>query len=311
MRCLVTGAAGFIGSHLCDALLALGHEVVGVDAFIPYYPRSIKERNLAAARRQARFSFDEQDLREEVPPGLLKDIDVIFHLAGMPGLLLSWVDFDLYTSCNLQATHRLLEALRTPNHVQQFIYASTSSVYGRNVVGPETTKSQPVSPYGITKLASEQLIQAYAQEFGLPTTILRYFSVYGPRQRPDMGYYKFIEGVLHDRKITICGDGNQLRGSTHVADIVRATILAHQHFEAGQIYNIGGTQEISANQTIQLLEKIMGRQASVEYGPARPGEQQRTLADTRNAQERLGFVPLVSFDEGLITQIEWQTGELS
>lgn len=306
MRCLVTGAAGFIGSHLCEALVSEGHEVVGVDAFIPYYPRAVKERNIAGLREQARFRFHEVDLREGELGPLLEGVEVMFHIAAMGGLLLSWTNFDLYMTCNIQATQRLLEAARQSGAVRQFIYASTSSVYGADVTGPESSTPQPVSPYGITKLAGEHLVRTYNKQFGLPATILRYFSVYGPRQRPDMGYYIFIDNILHGKPITIFGDGEQLRGNTFVSDIVRATLLAQQKFTDGAVYNIGGSEEISANQVIGLLEEIIGREAQLEYGPPRPGEQRRALADTTLARARLGFEPQMPLREGLARQVEWQ-----
>jgi len=230
LHALVTGAAGFIGSHLCEALIAAGHEVVGVDAFIPYYPREVKEANLAWLRGQPQFVFHELDLRSDDLSAALEGVEVVFHIAAMGGLLLSWTNFDLYLTCNILATQRLLEATRGAGSVRQFVYASTSSIYGSNVTGPETTLQQPVSPYGITKLAGEQLVRTYDVQFGLPSTILRYFSVYGPRQRPDMGYHIFIDSILHGKPITIFGDGNQLRGNTYVADIVRATMLAQEKF---------------------------------------------------------------------------------
>jgi nucleoside-diphosphate-sugar epimerase len=309
MHVLVTGAAGFIGSHLCDGLLAEGHEVGGLDAFIPYYPRAVKEQNLQTARAHSRFTFYELDLRRDDLAAPLEGVEVIFHLAAMGGLLVSWRDFDSYMTCNIQATQRLLEAARRAGTVRQFIHASTSSIYGSNVTGPETTPPHPVSPYGITKLAAEQLVRTYHEQFGLPATILRYFSVYGPRQRPDMGYYIFIDQILHGRPITIWGDGNQLRGNTYVGDIVRATILAQRRFSPGAIYNIGGAEEISANRVISLLETIIGQRAIVEHGPARPGEQVRALADTALAREQLGFTPQMPLRDGLAAQVAWQRGQ--
>lgn len=306
MRTLVTGAAGFIGSHLCETLLADGHEVVGLDAFIPYYPRGIKESNLDGFREHPKFSFHEMDLRNDDLAPALEGVDTVFHLAAMGGLLLSWVRFDLYVSCNIQATQRLLEAVRNSGGVSQFIYASTSSIYGSDVTGPETTTPHPVSPYGITKLAGEHLVETYSREFNVPSSILRYFSVYGPRQRPDMGYYIFINNILQGEPIKIFGDGNQLRGNTYVTDIARATYLAHRHFEPGAVYNVGGSEEVSANQVITLLEEITGRHANVRYIAPRPGEQSRTLADTTRAQQNLGFVPAVSLRNGLDNQVEWQ-----
>lgn len=306
MRCMVTGAAGFIGSHLCEALLLDGHYVVGIDAFIPYYPRTVKEANLTQARQHPRFTFHELDLREDDLSGALDGVEVIFHLGAMPGLLASWSRFDLYMTCNLQATQRLLQAARQTGQLRQFIHGSTSSIYGGLVLGDEQTTPQPISPYGITKLAAERLVQVYGEQFGMPTSILRYFSVYGPRQRPDMGYHIFVESILQGRPITIFGSGDQLRGNTYVSDVVRATQLASERFQPGTIYNIGGAEEVSANQALALIEDIIGKKAIVEHGPARPGEQSRALADMTRAREQLGFTPTMPLRQGLEAQIAWQ-----
>lgn len=307
MSVLVTGAAGFIGSHLCEALINEGYDVVGVDAFIPYYPRTLKEKNLASLRADTRFRFVEADLRQHNLAPLLEGVEVIFHLAAMGGLLMSWTNFDLYMTCNVQATQRLLEAAMRTGTVRQFIHASTSSVYGSYVTGPEITTPQPVSPYGITKVAAEHLVQAYDRQYNLPSTILRFFSVFGPRQRPDMGYHIFIDCILRGQPITIFGDGEQLRGNTYVSDISHACVLAHQKFERGAVYNVGGSEEISTNQVIQILDEISGRQAIVQYGPPRPGEQRRAIADTSLIRQRLGFVPTTPLREGLTAQLQWQS----
>jgi UDP-glucuronate 4-epimerase len=320
VRCLVTGAAGFIGSHVCEALLDAGHEVVGLDSFVPYYPRAVKEANLVAIAAHpraggGRFVFVEHDLRAEDGAPLavaLEGTAWVFHLAAMGGLLPSWTDFDAYMTCNVQATQRLLEAVRQAGGtgvgagVQRFVHASTSSVYGDYVTGPEETPCRPVSPYGITKLAAEHLVRTYDEQLGVPATILRLFSVYGPRQRPEMGYYQFVERILRGRPILVHGDGDQLRGNTYVGDVARATLLAAERFERGAVYNVGGAEEVSANQVIALLEELTGRRASVAHGPPRPGEQRRALADTRRARERLGFVPQTPLREGLAAQVAWQ-----
>jgi nucleoside-diphosphate-sugar epimerase len=306
VRCLVTGAAGFIGSHICETLLSAGHDVVGLDAFVPYYPRAVKEQNLTPLLAHPRFAFHELDLRTDDLAPALQGVEWLFHIAAMGGLLPSWTAFDLYLSCNVLATQRLLEAARLGGSVRRLVHASTSSVYGGYVTGPETTTPRPVSPYGITKLAAEHLVQTYDAQFDLPATILRFFSVYGPRQRPDMGYYLFIERLLAGRPITVFGDGDQLRGNTYVGDIAQAVFLAAERFERGSVYNVGGAEEISVNQVIGLLAEITGRRATLLRGPERPGEQRRALADTTLARERLGFVPATPLRDGLAAQVAWQ-----
>src|SRR5262249_44490618 len=278
MRCLVTGAAGFIGSHLCERLLHAGHPVVGIDAFIPYYPRAIKEANLAEARSHHLFTFHELDLRRDPLDRIAADVDVVFHLAAMAGLPKSWTEFDLYESCNLAATQRLVDAVVKSTRLQRFIYASTSSVYGRYATGDETLPTRPISPYGVTKLASEQLCRAFAEEKGLPVTVLRYFSVYGPRQRLDMGYHKFIQTLLTGTPITVFGDGLQMRGNTYISDCVEATVSAMQALP-GETYNVGGGEMASVWDIIRKLEGLTATRANIVEEPARPGDQRSTYAD--------------------------------
>ena len=218
MKCLVTGAAGFIGSHLCERLLADGHRVVGLDCFVPYYPRAVKEANLSEARRHPGFALVPLDLRSDSLSEVVAGVDVVYHLAAMPGLAKSWTNFDLYESCNVTATQRLLEAVRAAGAVQRLVCVSTSSVYGRFGSGDEMLPTRPISPYGVTKLAAEHLCRAYADEQGLPAVVLRYFSVYGPRQRPAMGYHQLIAALLRSEPLTVFADGQQTHRHTDVDD---------------------------------------------------------------------------------------------
>ncbi len=309
MKCLVTGAAGFIGSHLCEHLLHAGHAVVGLDAFLPYYPRPVKEANLAAIRDHPLLDFRPLDLRSDALDDAVADVEVVFHLAAMPGLPRSWTDFDLYAGCNVTGTQRLLEAVRRRNGLRRFVYASTSSVYGRYGSGDETLPTRPVSPYGVTKLAAEHLCRAYAEEHGLPLICLRYFSVYGPRQRPDMGYYRFIHALLHGQPVTVYGDGLQVRGNTYVEDCVRATTAALEA-PPGEIYNVGGGETANVWEILAKLQAILGRAPRVRREPARPGDQRITGADTGKLFRHLGWQPRVGLDEGLTRQVAWHQEHL-
>jgi nucleoside-diphosphate-sugar epimerase len=305
VNCLVTGAAGFIGSHLCERLLQAGHDLAGIDAFLPYYPRSLKEANLVGFRDQPRFRWHPLDLRRDDLAPALAGVEVVFHLAAMAGLPRSWTDFDLYESCNVAATFRLLEAVRRLPTLKRFIYVSTSSVYGRYSSGDESLPTRPISPYGVTKLAGENLCRAFSEEHGLPLVVLRYFSVYGPRQRPDMGYHRFIQAMLHGEPLTVFGDGLQMRGNTYVGDCVEATVAAMQALP-GETYNVGGGETVSVWDVLHKLERVLGRKAIVVRQPARPGDQRYTVADTSRLWRHLGWQPRVSLDEGLALQVAWQ-----
>ncbi|RIK39738.1 MAG: nucleotide sugar epimerase [Chloroflexi bacterium] len=308
--CLVTGAVGFVGSHLCELLLAKGHTVIGVDAFIPYYPRAIKESYLGEIRKSPqaeRFTFHELDLREADLAPLLDGVDAVFHLAAMAGLRRSWSEFDRYVTCNIQATQRLLAAA-VEQKVGHFLNISTSSVYGRFATGNEKAPLAPVSPYGITKLAAEELCRAYSLNTGLPVTILRLFSVYGPRQRPDMGYHIFIRALLNDEVITVDGDGTDSRSNTFVLDCVRGITLAFEQPDrsAGETFNIGGGEEVNVNQVLAILAELSGTKPRVVHGPPRPGDQRRTVADISKARHLLGYNPTTTVREGLAAQLAWQ-----
>ena len=308
MKCLVTGAAGFIGSHLCERLLQAGHHVAGIDAFIRFYPRAIKEANLATALGHRQFQFHELDLRTDSLEEVVRDAEAIIHLAAMPGLPKSWTDFDLYESCNVTATQRLLMAAGLCRRLQRFVYASTSSVYGPFASGDETLPTRPVSPYGVTKLAGEQLCRAYGEAYGLPVVALRYFSVYGPRQRPDMGYHLFIRALLRGEPITVYGDGQQVRGNTYVSDCVAAT-LAAVAAHPGEVYNVGGGEAATVWDIIRKLEALAGRRAVVKQEAARAGDQRYTFADTAKLRSHLDWQPKVGLDDGLARQWAWQQAE--
>ena len=303
-RCVVTGAAGFIGSHLAEALLAAGHSVVGIDCFTDYYDPAVKRRNIEPALASERFSLAEVDLRRDDLAPLVEGADLVFHLAAMPGLLRSWTDFDGYMTCNVQGTQRLLEALRQAG-APHLVHVSTSSVYGRDSSGDEDRMPAPISPYGVTKLAAEKLVLAYADIFDLPVTVLRYFSIFGPRQRPDMGYHIFIERILDGQPITVFGDGSQTRGNTYVDDCVAATLAAMEAGPSGEVFNVGGGEVVSVIDVLRLIEAITEREARIEYGPARPGEQQRALADTRKARAAFGWAPRTGIEAGLRAQVAW------
>jgi nucleoside-diphosphate-sugar epimerase len=304
MRVVVTGAAGFIGSTLAESLVAEGHEVVGIDAFIPYYPREVKEANLERLRDEPRFRFAELDLRTADLAPCLEGADAVIHEAAMAGLMRSWTDLELYASCNILATNRLIEASMQAG-VARFVLASTSSVYGLEAVGDEDHALEPSSPYGITKLAAEKLVLAHVALRGFPATIIRYFSIYGPRQRPDMAYHRFIEAMLDGTPITVYGDGEQTRSNTYVTDAVRGTMLALERGAVGGIYNIGGGRTIALNEAIRLIAGHVGVEAIIEREPARPGDQRHTSADISRARDALGFEPTVEPSEGLARQVAW------
>ncbi len=307
MKTLVTGAAGFIGSHLCESLLADGHEVVGVDAFIPYYPREVKESNLSRARQQAGFRLVEGRLQELDLAPLLDGAAQVFHLAAQAGVRASWGrDFEIYTDNNVLATQRLLEAAVAAG-TPRVVYASSSSVYGdaRELPLREAGACQPVSPYGVTKLAAEHLCVLYERNFGLPTVSLRYFTVYGPRQRPDMAFHRFLRAARDGAPITLYGDGSQTRDFTFVADIVRATRAAAEGGRPGSVYNVGGGERVAMSDVLARVERVTGRPLRVERQPAQKGDMRDTFADTAAARRDLGFASTLDLDEGLAREWEW------
>lgn len=304
MRVVVTGAAGFIGSHVSDRLIADGHEVVGVDCFTDYYARSDKDANVRALRDEPRFSLVEADLRVDDLAPILDGADAVINEAATPGLVLSWEDFERYESCNVYAVHRLIKACKEA-HVPRVVHASTSSVYGPVATGTEGRETRPISPYGVTKLAAEHLLLAHHDMFGLPVIVLRYFSIYGPRQRPDMAYRIFCERLLRGEPLTVYGDGRQTRGNTYVADCVDATVRALDRGASGAVLNVGGGTELALLDAIELIGDALGVVPTIHFEAPRAGDQQRTIADTALAREVLGWEPTVTPDVGLRREAEW------
>jgi nucleoside-diphosphate-sugar epimerase len=309
MRALVTGAAGFIGSTLAGRLLADGADVVGIDCFTDYYPRPIKERNLSSLTGHARFRFVESRIQDADLATLLADRTHVFHLAAQAGVRKSWGrDFAIYTVNNIEATQMLLEACAKCT-LERVVYASSSSVYGDHVPMPmrEDALPQPVSPYGVSKLAAEQLCYLYFVNHGVPTVSLRYFTVYGPRQRPDMGFHKFLRATILGEPITVYGDGEQTRDFTFVADAVSATIAAATRGIPGRVYNIGGGSRVSVNEVLELIGRVAGRRPLVTVDPAQKGDMRHTYADTSLARMDLGFSPTVGLEQGLAAEHQWLT----
>jgi nucleoside-diphosphate-sugar epimerase len=313
MKALVTGVAGFIGSTLTDRLLADGVDVVGIDCFTDYYPREYKERNLGGALAQSRFRFVESRIQDVDLPALLKDRTHVFHLAAQAGVRKSWGrDFAIYTVNNIEATQALLEAACGTKTLEKFVYSSSSSVYGDLVAMPmrEDALPQPVSPYGVSKLAAEQLCYLYYSNFGVPTVSLRYFTVYGPRQRPDMGFHKFLRATIRGEPITVFGDGDQTRDFTFVSDAVAANIAAAKQGVPGRVYNIGGGSRVSVNDVLEMIGRIAGRKPVVNVDPVQKGDMRHTYADTSLARADLGYQPTVGLEEGLAAEYRWLAGIL-
>ena len=308
---MVTGAAGFIGSHLVDRLLKLGYEVVGIDCFTGNYPRERKLQNLAWASSTGGFRLVEGDLLDLDLDlrGLFGGVDGVAHLAGEPGVRASWGrNFGLYLERNVWATERLLEAAWQEG-VGPFVYASSSSVYGPDSGGPVTEDSprRPASPYGLSKLAAEELVGLYARERGLPATVLRYFTVYGPRQRPEMALARFISAAVEGRSVEIFGDGEQVREMTYISDVVDATVTALEQTPGPAIRacNVGGGTRTTVNGMLDAVRWATGMPVEAVYGPPAEGDVRSTWADSGRAARELGYRPRVDLEEGIRAQVEW------
>jgi UDP-glucose 4-epimerase len=309
MKALVTGAAGFVGSHLSAALLDAGASVTGIDCFTDYYPRPLKEANLGTVKDRPGFTFVEAALQETDLKPLLAGVTHVFHLAAQAGVRKSWGrDFDVYTKNNVEATQRLLEAL-VGMPIQKYVYASSSSVYGDDVPLPmrEDAYLQPLSPYGVSKLAAEHLGHLYWANHGVPAVSLRYFTVYGPRQRPDMGFQRFLTAVRDGKPIAVYGDGEQTRDFTFVADIVAANMAAAERGRPGSVYNIGGGSRVTLNHVLELIGRVTGKKVAIQREPDQKGDMRHTYADTSAARRDLGFSPTVTLENGLSQQYQWLT----
>jgi nucleoside-diphosphate-sugar epimerase len=307
MKALITGVAGFIGSHLAGTLLERGATVTGLDCFTDYYPRPIKEANLATVAAHDRFRFVETSIQDADLDALLDDVTHVFHLAAQAGVRKSWGrDFQVYTTNNVDATQILLESV-VGRPIEKLVYASSSSVYGDDTPIPmhEQALPRPLSPYGVTKLAAEQLCHLYAANHGVPATAVRYFTVYGPRQRPDMGFHRFLKAAINGSPITVYGDGEQTRDFTFVGDAVAGTILAGARGVPGRAYNIGGGSRVSINHVLDLIAEISGRPIDVRHEPSQRGDMRDTYADTSLALADLGFSPKTSLRDGLTAEYHW------
>jgi UDP-glucuronate 4-epimerase len=303
---LVTGCAGFLGSHLVEAILGRGHIVVGVDSFSDYYPRETKESNLAVARDHPDFRLIQADLATDDLRHLVDDTNGVFHLAAQPGVRGSWGEtFALYARDNLVATQRIFEAAAGAG--RRTVWASSSSIYGdaETYPTPEDTDPRPISPYGVTKLACEHLAHAYAESFGLDHVALRYFTVYGPRQRPDMAIAKIVHALLGGATFGVFGSGDQSRDVTYVGDAITATLAAMEVAPSGAVYNVGGGTETTVNRVIRICEQISGRKLARKSERPAVGDVRRTSADTSLARAELAWRPKTSLEEGLRAQLEW------
>ncbi|MCA1717667.1 MAG: NAD-dependent epimerase/dehydratase family protein [Actinobacteria bacterium] len=312
-RILVTGAAGFIGSHLVDRLLELGHEVTGLDCFTDYYSRDLKQRNLDRALSHGRFRFFEGDLLRSNLDEIVGGVDKVAHLAGEPGVRASWGErFPVYLERNVQATQRLLEATSRVRP-KQFVLASSSSVYGADNGGPaaEDDPRRPASPYGLSKLAAEELVGLYEREHAVPATVLRYFTVYGPRQRPEMALSRFISLAGRGELVEVFGDGTQSREMTYISDVVDATVAALEAKPEGaaRVYNVGGGTRTTVVELVELVGEMMGERVEIRHAPPAHGDVRSTWADLERAARELGYRPRVSLEEGVEEQVRWALAE--
>ena len=307
MKALVTGAAGFIGSTLATALAADGFDVVGLDCFTDYYARAVKEDNVAGLRSRRNFRLIEGALETTNLDEALDGVTHVFHLAAQAGVRRSWgKDFAIYTRLNVDATQRLLEAVKS-RPIHRLVYASSSSVYGDGLPMPlrEDAVLAPLSPYGVTKLAAEHLCHLYHANFGVPAVSLRFFTVYGPRQRPDMAFHRFLRAAMTGQPIALYGDGGQTRDFTYVDDAVQACRAAGDRGRPGAVYNIGGGSRVSVTDVLELVGRLTGRTLDIRREPPQKGDMRDTSADTTRARADLGFAPSATLESGLAAERDW------
>lgn len=307
MRCIVTGAAGFIGSHVTRKLLNENYKVLGIDDFQDFYPKWIKEKNIAPLLQQINFQFIPENIYSLDLDSLIKNYDCIFHFAAQAGVRTSWGEnFYVYTRNNIETTQKLLESAKK-NKIKKFIYASSSSVYGNcpDLPMKENSSLHPHSPYGVTKLAAENLCTLYNKNYGVPTVSLRFFTVYGPGQRPDMAFHRFFLAASQGKEITVYGDGSQTRDFTYIDDIVEANISAMHSGKPGEIYNLGGGNNIILKEIFPVIEKICQKKISINHIEKQHGDVYHTFADIAKADKDLGFSPRMSLEEGLTEEWKW------
>ena len=307
MRCLVTGVSGFIGSHLAEKLIQDGHSVLGIDSFEDFYPRELKEENLKGLRDSEQFQLIEGNIIDLPLDTIVPDVDCVFHEAAQPGVRDSWGSrFEIYAQNNVLATQKLLEASVEAN-LKRFVYASSSSVYGDADSLPidEKSRLRPVSPYGVSKLAGENLCHLYWKNYGIPVVALRYFTVYGPRQRPDMAFNRFIKAILKAEEITIYGNGTQTRDYTYIGDIVGGTLSAVEGEVVGEVFNLGGGFNMTLNEVLDVLENVIDKKARRVYVEVQRGDVKHTFSDITKAEKMLRYTPSVSIEEGLREEVQW------
>ena len=306
---IVTGVAGFIGSHLAETLLKQGANVTGIDQFNDYYNPQIKHNNVLNLQQYSGFKLIKANIQDLNWQQLLQSVDVVYHQAAQAGVRSSWgVDFHHYTERNINATQIILEGAKQVKSLKRIVYASSSSIYGnaKTMPTPETLCPQPVSPYGITKLAGERLCWLYQQNFGVPVTALRYFTVYGPRQRPDMAFHRFFQAAINKKAISIYGDGQQTRDYTYISDAVAANLFAGEVTEAiGEVFNIGGGSRVTLMELLNIMEQVIGHPIKKNYVDKAAGDARHTSADVAKAKKILNYVPRVPLKEGLARQWQW------